>query len=102
MLPCPHRESEARSRANRMQRTRPDLGNQFADRPPALLDLGRYHAGDSSRVRPRIREPEGRDAGGTESATSACFVGIDVSKGALDACLILAGGKTKERAFAND
>ena len=31
-----------------------------------------------------------------------CFVGIDVSKDTLDACLILPGGKTKEAAFAND
>jgi transposase len=30
------------------------------------------------------------------------FVGIDVSKDALDACLLLPGGTTKEAAFAND
>ena len=36
----------------------------MAARPPALLDLGRYPAGQSPRVRPRTREPEGRDAMG--------------------------------------
>jgi transposase len=30
------------------------------------------------------------------------FVGIDISKGTLDACLLLAGGATREHAFAND
>jgi hypothetical protein len=30
-----------------MQRLRLDLENQIADRPPAFLDLGRYHAGGS-------------------------------------------------------
>src|SRR5215471_1548902 len=86
-----------------MQRLRPDLENQIADRPPALLDLGRYHAGDSLRVRPRIRESEGRDAVGTDTATAATvFVGIDVSKDTLDACLLFPGGKVKEAAFAND
>ena len=35
-----------------MQRVRPDLVNQVADRPPALLDLGRYPAGDLSGPTP--------------------------------------------------
>ena len=30
------------------------------------------------------------------------FVGIDVSKAALDACLLLPGGRVREAAFAND
>ena len=30
----------------------PDLANQVADRPPVLLDLGRYHAGCSHRADP--------------------------------------------------
>jgi transposase len=37
---------------------------------------------------------------GTNTATG--FVGIDVSKDTLDACLILSGGKIKEAVFAND
>ena len=37
---------------------------------------------------------------GTNTATAV--VGINVSKDALDACLILAEGKTKEATFAND
>lgn len=37
---------------------------------------------------------------GTEAAT--VFVGIDVSKDTLDACLLPSGGKTKEARFAND
>lgn len=36
-----------------------------------------------------------------EAATATVFVGIDVSKDTLDACLILSGGKTKEAPFAN-
>jgi len=39
---------------------------------------------------------------GTEAATATAFVGIDVSKDTLDACLILCAGKTQEAAFAND
>jgi transposase len=40
---------------------------------------------------------------GNDTATSAtAFVGIDVSKDALDACLILPGGRTKQSTFAND
>jgi transposase len=31
-----------------------------------------------------------------------CFVGIDVSKDALDACLLLPGGRVKEATFGND
>jgi transposase len=38
----------------------------------------------------------------TASTASTAFVGIDVSKDALDACLVLSGGKPKEHAFAND
>jgi transposase len=73
--------------------------NQVADRPPALLDLGRYPAGDPDRTgRPRIRELEGRDAVGTAESTA---VGIDVSKAALDACLLAPDGTTRERAFPN-
>ena len=34
-------------RTNRMQRMRLDLENQIADRPPALLDLGRYPGGST-------------------------------------------------------
>jgi transposase len=37
---------------------------------------------------------------GTNTATG--FVGIDVSKDTLDACLIPSGGNTKEATFAND
>jgi transposase len=36
------------------------------------------------------------------AATATVFAGIDVSKDALDACLLLPGGKAKEHAFAND
>jgi len=39
---------------------------------------------------------------GTATNTATAFVGIDVSKDALDACLILSGGKTKEAHFGND
>jgi transposase len=40
---------------------------------------------------------------GIDTSTDAtAFVGIDVSKDTLDACLILPGGKAKEAAFAND
>lgn len=35
-----------------MPRVRPDLVNQVADRPPALLDLGRYPAGHSPSATP--------------------------------------------------
>ena len=81
-----------------MQRARHDLGNQVADHPPALLDLGRYPAGHSSRVPPRIREPEGRDAVGT---TTSAAVGIDVSKDTLDCCLRSPDGAVRERVFPN-
>src|SRR3954471_12588693 len=50
------------------------------------------------RVRPRIRDTEGRDAVGT----ATCFAGIDVSKDTLDCCLLLPGGRAKEAPFAND
>jgi transposase len=36
------------------------------------------------------------------AATTAAFVGIDVSKDTLDACLLLPGGETQEAPFAND
>jgi transposase len=40
---------------------------------------------------------------GTDTATAAtAFVGIDVSKDTLDACLLLPGGRTKSSTFAND
>ena len=79
-----------------MQRMRLDLGNQVADRPPALLDLGRYPAG-GPRPTPH-RELEGRDAVGT---AATAVIGIDVSKATLDACLLGAGGATREKAFPN-
>src|SRR5262249_35740068 len=86
-----------------MQRLRLDLVNQIADRPPALLDLGRYHAGDSLRARPRIREQEGSSAMGNNTAnTATAFVGIDVSKDTLDVCLLFPNGRTKQATFAND
>src|SRR4051794_7196761 len=70
----------------------------MAARPPALLDLGRY-PGAGPEPRPRIHEPEGRDAVGT-SATY--FIGIDVSKATLDACLLAPDGTAREAPFAND
>ena len=39
---------------------------------------------------------------GNVSTATTCFVGIDVSKDTLDACLILPDTKTKEANFAND
>jgi transposase len=36
------------------------------------------------------------------AATAAVFVGIDVSKDTLDACLLLPGGRAKEHTVAND
>jgi hypothetical protein len=60
----------------------------MAARPPALLDLGRY-PGDGPAPPPRIHEPEGRDAMSLPTATA--FVGIDVAKDILDACLLLPG-----------
>src|SRR5262245_63975462 len=51
--------------------------------------------------RPRIHEPEGRDAVGL-TATATAFVGIDVSKATLDACLIRPRGQGRRQAFAND
>ena len=47
----------------------------------------------------RIHEPEGRDAVGT---AATCFVGIDVSKATLDACLLTPDGRAREAAFGND
>ena len=38
----------------------------------------------------------------TATATATAFVGIDVSKDTLDACLLVASGKLKEATFAND
>ena len=77
----------------------PDLGNQIAARPPALLDLGLI-PGRPLEGRPRIHEPEGRNAVGQQTATA--FVGVDVSKDTLDACLLLPQGKRRQAAFAND
>src|SRR5215469_15626220 len=34
--------------------------------------------------------------------TATAFVGLDVSKDSLDACLLLPGGKQRQAAFAND
>ena len=34
--------------------------------------------------------------------TATAFVGIDVAKDTLDACLLLPGGKERHSAFAND
>jgi transposase len=48
----------------------------------------------------RIHEPEGRDAVGQAAATA--FVGIDVSKATLDACLLRPRGKERAATFAND
>src|SRR3954453_3282975 len=88
-------------RANRMQRLRPDLANQMADRPPALLDLG-CHTGAAPRADPEFREREGRDAVGTASTAAVThFAGIDVSKDTLDACLLGPAGRTRGKAFAN-
>src|SRR5262249_41208151 len=56
-------------------------------------------SGRLSAGRPRIREPEGRDAVGQPTAA---FVGIDVSKASRDACLLLPAGKARQAAFAND
>src|SRR5262245_55600262 len=71
------------------------------DRGPAAgaFGLGRY-PGAAPRARPRIREPEGRDAVGTAAAT--CFVGVDVAKATLDACLLRPRGPARAAAFAND
>jgi transposase len=80
-----------------MSRVRLDLVNQVADRPPALLDLGRYRGG-GSRTPPRIREHEGRDAVGS----ARTVIGIDVSKATLDACLLTPDGATRTTAVAND
>jgi transposase len=33
---------------------------------------------------------------------ATAFVGIDVAKDSLDACLLLSGGKARQAAFAND
>src|SRR4051812_6791815 len=73
----------------------PDCGPTTGAPRPRTLARGR-----PLWARPRIREPEGRDAVGTVTATAV--VGIDVSKGTLDACLIPSAGRTKEAAFAND
>jgi transposase len=40
--------------------------------------------------------------GATATTTATCFVGIDVSKDTLDACLIRPEGRTQEATFAND
>ncbi len=37
-----------------------------------------------------------------QPTTATAFVGIDVSKATLDACLLLPGGKVRAAAFAND
>src|SRR5262249_55468668 len=53
--PCylpPAEEAPPGAGTTRMQRMRPDLVNQSAARPPALLDLGRYSAGHSCECDP--------------------------------------------------
>src|SRR5262245_7698196 len=72
----------------------------MAARPPALLDLGRYPGGGTPPS-PRIPEPEGRDAVG-QPTTATSFVGIDVSKLTLDACLLTPDGRARQEQFAND
>src|SRR5947208_11865952 len=62
------------------------------DRGPAA---GVSHLGHHLGARPRIHEGEGMDAAGTT------WVGIDVSKAALDACQLGPGGRTRHRAFPN-
>src|SRR5688572_6649134 len=59
------------------------------------------YRGGSPPSRPRIREPEGRDAVGT-AATATHFAGIDVSKATLDAGLLGPDGRMRGRPFAND
>src|SRR5262249_19313932 len=51
-------------------------------------------------ARPRIHEPEGRDAVG--QPTDTAFVGIDVAKDSRDACLLLPNGKQRQQTFPND
>src|SRR5262249_38485192 len=53
-------------------------------------------------ARPRIREPEGRDAVGTAKTAATHFVGIDVSKATLDCCLLGPDDRARARRFAND
>src|SRR4051794_41464583 len=75
-------------------RPREPGGGPAAGAPrPRTLPRGRPDLG-----RPRIRELEGRDAVGTAATT---VVGIDVSKDALDACLLTPGGKVLDHAFPN-
>src|SRR3954465_13683843 len=76
-------------------RPREPGGGPTAGAPrPRTLPRGRL-----PRVRPRIRELEGRDAVGT---AATAVIGIDVSKATLDACLLAPGGRTRQRAFPND
>src|SRR5215218_8684718 len=70
----------------------------MAARPPALSTSDAI-PGAAHPPPPRIHEPEGRDAVG---AAATAFVGIDVSKATLDACLLGPDGRAREAAFAND
>src|SRR5262249_30243212 len=87
-------EATPGGRVNRMQRTR--HRPREPDRGPAAgaLDLGCQLG-----PRPRIRDPEGRDAVGTAS-TATHFAGIDVSKDTLDARLLGPGGATRPKRLA--
>jgi transposase len=62
------------------------------------------YRGGSVEPDPASREPEGRDAVGTAKTATATthFVGIDVSKDALDAGLLGPDGRTRGKQFAND
>ncbi|MBA4068136.1 MAG: hypothetical protein C0501_31435 [Isosphaera sp.] len=88
-------------RANRMQRLRPDLANQMADRPPALLDLGCHPGAAHTEPHPAFREREGRYAVGAAS-TAIHFAGVDVSKDTFDADLLGPTGANRPRRFADD
>jgi Transposase len=67
----------------------------MAARPPALLDLGRYPGGGTRRHPASMSLRE--DAVGQPTT----FVGIDVSKDTLDACLLAPGGQTRQESFPN-
>src|SRR5262249_8096484 len=99
MLPYSHRRSEAR-RPEQPHATAEALTSGTRSRPgrrrPSTSDA---IPGAAHPPVPRIHEPEGRDARGT---AATAFVGIDVSKATLDACLLGPDGRAKEAAFAND
>src|SRR3954465_11093092 len=98
MLPCGGVADEPGGRINRMQRMRhrprePGGGPTAGAPRPRTLPRGRL-----PRVRPRIRELEGRGSLGT---AATAVIGIDVSKDTLDACLLTPDGKARDRAFPN-